>query len=341
MVYDSDQPMIPLRLTAVAAEADMDVTVWLLGSARAVPLNYPHVEVNYARLNWYQSFLSYPSYQSLVTEAMNEVGGLGFATDLAGPARDMVDALSDPQTLRDELDRVLAIENPAEGIASLVRSRVFVPSTLLPIYQRALPGVANPNDYASEFALSALFSADPLTAARTAIIADVRDNVVVPYETSLTVFDGDPYLTRMYTTLSPEEMSIDPCFSFNPDLPDQPRERTAKLFLDCFLGQTQWIVELGAGTGRDGEVILRGSGAPPTSPPDILADQSAVRLSQRMRETGAPETLVDNGFEAPFVANPGGMGMMPLPNLCGLFGVTFLGGTLIGLGVMRRRIRRS
>lgn len=38
--YAAANPAIPIRLTAVATEPDLDVLVWILGPARAVPVNY-------------------------------------------------------------------------------------------------------------------------------------------------------------------------------------------------------------------------------------------------------------------------------------------------------------
>ena len=106
MNYESDQPMIPIRLTAVAALPDMGVLVWLLGSARAVPLNYLHVTPNYTRLNWYAGTTNaYASYQTLITAAMDEAGGQGFATDYAGRGLDLLGALPTVESLGDELKR--------------------------------------------------------------------------------------------------------------------------------------------------------------------------------------------------------------------------------------------
>ena len=56
---------------------------------------------------------------------------------------------------------------------------------------------------------------------------------ITPLAETLTVFAGDPYLTRFFTTLSADEMTLDPEFSFNPDLGDQQLERNATLKIDC------------------------------------------------------------------------------------------------------------
>ncbi|MCB0034950.1 MAG: DUF2330 domain-containing protein, partial [Anaerolineales bacterium] len=42
ITYEAEKPMIPLRLTAVAANPNMGVFVWIFGDAPAVPENYEH-----------------------------------------------------------------------------------------------------------------------------------------------------------------------------------------------------------------------------------------------------------------------------------------------------------
>jgi uncharacterized protein (TIGR03382 family) len=42
-----------------------------------------------------------------------------------------------------------------------------------------------------------------------------------------------PYLTRMTAVLSPEEMTVDPTFTFNSQLPDVAKDRVATLVRDC------------------------------------------------------------------------------------------------------------
>ena len=45
-------PATPLRPTAVAAQPDMGILVHLLGPSRAVPINYSHVQINEAAIDW-------------------------------------------------------------------------------------------------------------------------------------------------------------------------------------------------------------------------------------------------------------------------------------------------
>ena len=41
--------------------------------------------------------------------------------------------------------------------------------------------------------------------------------------------NASKYLTRLLTIVSPEEMTKDPIFAFNPDLPDVSNQHTAKI----------------------------------------------------------------------------------------------------------------
>ena len=52
MTYASERPMIPIRPTAVAANDDMGVMVWVLGESRAVTVNYKTLELNESLINW-------------------------------------------------------------------------------------------------------------------------------------------------------------------------------------------------------------------------------------------------------------------------------------------------
>jgi hypothetical protein len=129
MTYKSSKPMIPLRLTAVAANPDMAVVTWIFAKSQAEPENYAKVAIPDDDIVF--GVFSGSNYLSLVSQAADRHNGQAFVTEFAGPTRDL--GATDP-TL----------------------------STLLRQY---------------------------------------------------------PYLTRVYTRLSPEEMTVDPVFRFNPDLP--------------------------------------------------------------------------------------------------------------------------
>jgi hypothetical protein len=87
VTYPGERPVIPIQPTAVAAQDDMGILVWVLGSGRAVPTNYLSLELNEARINWLNPS---PTYNDVVVAAADEAGGWGFVTEQAGPAQRFV-----------------------------------------------------------------------------------------------------------------------------------------------------------------------------------------------------------------------------------------------------------
>ncbi len=341
MRYVSDEPMIPIRLTAVAAEPDMGVIVWLLGDSRAVPLNYLHVTPNYTTLNWYAGTgNAYASYQGLITAAMNEAGGQGFATDYAGRDLDVVAQLPSATTLEDELVRLSSIAGDADMIAATAGGFVFQSDKVLEILRRQLPLPEGQGEFIYQVPalLTEVFSAAELSAARDGLVVELNDSVIDPLIETVAVFDGDPYMTRLFTTLSPEEMTLDPGFSFNPDLGDQSIERRATLSAACSAFGTSWTLTLGPGTGRDGEVVIRGTGLPPSFTVPAI-DQDSVWRTEMVGVSGPPTIVTQKQFAVAQVIGEGGGGALALCGLgtaeCGVGTAAAMLMMMLGLRLMR------
>jgi hypothetical protein len=130
MTYRSSKPMIPLRLTAVAANPDMAVVTWILAQSQVEPENYAVMNIPNDQITF--TLFGGNNYRTLVSDTANTLGGRAFITEFAGPTAQ-------------------------------------------------------------------------LTATDPALQALLRQY---------------PYLTRVYTVISPEEMTVDPVFKFNPALPD-------------------------------------------------------------------------------------------------------------------------
>ena len=89
-----------------------------------------------------------------------------------------------------------------------------------------------------------------------------------------------PYLTRLYTALSPKDMTLDPVFSSNSDLPDVPLVHSATLTTPCS-GQP-WLA-----TDAGFEVQYDNGLAPNLNLP------AALRV-ELIRDSGQPELVQDN-----------------------------------------------
>jgi len=297
--YQSDKPMIPIRLTAIAAQEDMGVLVWITGPSRAVPDNYVHVVPNYTRLNWYSGTQNaYSSYQTLVTEAMNDAGGQGFATDMASPLNNSIlSRLTSADGLQDQLttlDTTTTDSGFIAGLANLGSSAAFQDEL-----QRALPlpQGERPFVYFDAERLAQIFNAETLAAARGTLRDSFQLIEIDPLNASLDLLPNGSYLTRLYTTLSADEMTLDPTFDFNGQMGDQSLERRATLNAACGDNGTEWTLTLGSGTGRDGELVIDAISDIPFGPlPVEVNDQAATFTIERTTAAALPDVTSQNTF---------------------------------------------
>jgi len=159
-------PSVPLRMTALAAEPEMSIVVFVLGERRFEGKNWANVEVPDDRirynpfLNPYASSVS-TNWPQLVAKAVDEAGGQGWVTEFAGASDDY---------------------------ATQVRNQV-----------------QNDN-----------FGTDEDREAARAL---------------LTALEAHPYLTRLYTRVSAEEMVSDPVFG-QSSLGDVDRQHQLSRIVD-------------------------------------------------------------------------------------------------------------
>ena len=131
VTYSAERPMIPLRLTAVAATPDMAVMTWFYADSQAVPVNYAKMEIADSELVFF-AFGGRSNYRQLMGQKADESAGQAFITEYAAPTRE------------------LSVSHP--------------------------------------------------------LLRELRENY--------------PYVTRLNTLISPEEMTIDPTFDYDPGLED-------------------------------------------------------------------------------------------------------------------------
>jgi hypothetical protein len=311
LTYAADKPGIPIQLTAVATQPDLGVLAWVLAENRAIPENYLHVEINEAKIDWLNGG---QNYADLVAEAANEAGGNAFATDLAGASDVMSERLyRDGQY---DLDRLRSTESPADYVSellrqdfprdaqtqSLIRRHIVMTDLVLTegvlqvvyrgdqeAYDRALAdstlqGIAeqsfyNNMDAYQEWMGDLVFSASEMT-------DDIEATIVTPLQESQQLFADNPYLTRLFTTMSANEMTIDPMFAYNPDLPEVPAVRRATARCECPDGVHPDSVKI-----EDKTIIITlADGREIRVTPDPLPLPSAS-IVQRLPTSGPAETI--------------------------------------------------
>jgi MYXO-CTERM domain-containing protein len=168
---------------------------------------------------------------------------------------------------------------------------------------------------------------------------DLQDRVVTPTLAAGALFEQFPYLTRLYTTLSPEDMNKDPVFSYNPGLKDWPNVHNGVLTYHCgFFGdrgifntaatlrtEAGWVIEYPNGTGPSTTTGGGSTFTPPGGP-------SSQRI-EILRETGNPEVVTDNTASISNSLGGGGCGVTvgarASRSYVGFFGLLVIAGLML------------
>lgn len=289
--YESDTPMVPLVLTSVAAVEDMGVLVYVLGEHRAVPRNFQHVTINEAHIDW---LADASNYAEVVGRAVDETDGHhAFVTEYAGPFRPSTRNRFRPAVVGAKMD-VAAADAPRAFVDALYAANVPV-VPLRPILQRAfeipdcefVTGDAPVDEvddiYMSAYARNADAWDGPFDS--IALADEIWTRVVVPAEQTYAFIEDKPYVTRMFTTLDPDEMTADPAFSFNPDLPPVSNEHSATWVRGCD-EEGSGTLELSDGRAYDVSPRERAVAASDDAPYAMTIEALGLE--------GAPRLLVDN-----------------------------------------------
>ncbi len=289
MTYVSDQPMIPIRPTAVAANDDMGVMVWVLGESRAVPVNYRSLELNEALIDW---LTGGTNYNQVVVAAGNEAGGQGFVTERAGPG----DGYENVVVTDFERDQWGQLQRDLPILSS---EEVLVQSARFALWDGYL-GVLE--DFLPAEELDAFVQCpqcgNPLTPFNTESFMDaLSTDVIAPMLETSELLASRPYVTRFYTTLSAPEMDLDPLFDFNADLEDVTNVHGAERVIECdpsiTFSEAPSRVEL-----DDGRVVrlLPGATTWPWSPSEDGAPPANAIVAQL--STSGPGTVVTDNAAA-------------------------------------------
>ncbi|HMV69538.1 MAG TPA: DUF2330 domain-containing protein, partial [Myxococcota bacterium] len=232
--YHADAPTIPLTMTAVAATPDMALLPWVLSSGRAVPENYLHVVINDLAIDWWSAGAN---YSEVVGRAADLAGGQAFATDFAGSTRSMVDALAGPG--RFSVDALRAAPSERELWGEILSQGFVIDTRLVALMTRFFPDAADVLASLGGGDTGSFGPRDPTCDVPDAPGCDPVDvgpavdaltaEIIEPLERANRLFADHPYVTRLTSSASPDEMTVDPRFVINPDMPDVPQLRVASL----------------------------------------------------------------------------------------------------------------
>lgn len=255
--FEGKRPCIPIKLTAIAARPDMPIVAYVLSNKRAIPVNYRHVLINPTRIDWLR-FGS--NYSQVATDAVDEAGGQAFLTEFAGPAAPIAQGFDSflpdydttqlsQQTHPVDFAQLLLMQGFAQdpSIQGMLRKYIPMPASLVQ------QNVSEQMFYNNLSGYRSAIDSDPGRAPfnTAGFVQEIQDFIITPANKSLALLQAHPYLTRLFTTMSAEEMTIDPDFDFNSDAPDVSNVYTAKAtFETCDSDWSKRRVKLELPDGR-------------------------------------------------------------------------------------------
>jgi hypothetical protein len=283
VTYDSELPSIPIQPTAVAANDDMGVMVWVLGKDRAVPSSYKALELNEALINW---FNPNANYNDVVSRAADEAMGQGFVTEYAAPVanlKSMGVSIFSPEQKQawdsfstQQFDDPIAMYQQAQanwggldGFDDALQHTVMLPSEI---------------EFRDFKNCMRCYIDEPGVVFDTSVyLQQLYKMVISPLIDTQELLDSRPYITRLYTTMSADEMTLDPIFDFNADIDDVSNVHTAERHLSCS-GSGPWTVEFPQGVVR---------GTEPNVWPIAIDDQPAALKILEYAKKGQGKVVED------------------------------------------------
>ena len=296
--FASDEACVPIRLTRIAAVDDMDIRTFFLSEHRVVPETYKHVVVNPLKLHWPSSASNYKEVITLAVDA-DEANGHAFVTEYAGPS-DVVSPFgvhsdawnADAFVDLDAADVIETLEQ--QGLVTCgwvdwdnggVEGCAYNHPLLRGLLLQHLPvpqGIEEVEFYGCLTCFDEQIDRDAWGDG-SAFADAMRQRIVEPGQHAVELLATWPTLTRMYTTLSPHEMTADPLFHENADLLDVDlRSSIAQRRILCNADEV-WTLP-------DGREVYAPNGEWPAFD-DQMPWEEAV---QQTMDRGAPLPLVDN-----------------------------------------------
>jgi MYXO-CTERM domain-containing protein len=240
MRYAGCESSIPIQLTSIAATDDMPIDVYVLGDARAVPDNYLHITLNDAAIDWWTGGAN---FSSAISRAADEAGGQAFSTTFSGPLAGtgitVWEGSFSEATYASTDDAYAFLSELSSSGMPWSDELIAILSDLIPVPEELEDNGVTPAGFYA--CMDCWWVAPDLENWDSVIAAErIAAEVIPGLEAAQDTLDAHAHLTRLTTTMDADEMTHDPFFVFNRDLPQEVsnvRRATERVNCGLFEGQ--------------------------------------------------------------------------------------------------------
>lgn len=223
----TDEACLPIRLTAIATVSGMPITAFFLGAERMISINYSTAIIDTNDIAFWEGRRT---WASAVSAEVDRLDGQAFSTDYAGPtpAIDLeLPGVGDLATLTD----------PARYISVLSDRGYRGDSRLLELFEGYIVPPAEYIDardyYNCLFRGSTLECGEAASFDPVGLTEQITAEITVPRREANALIHRHNYLTRLYTTMDAEDMTVDPVFIPDGGLGDHDNVHVAVRVTAC------------------------------------------------------------------------------------------------------------
>lgn len=235
--YREGAPCIPIRLTAIATVDNLPIRAFFLSESRVTPLNYSSLELTVEDPAIYLAGVGgrNPVYESLLTREVDAMGGKAFVTEYAD--------LTPPIDLSlPSVEAIAQATTPAEALGAVLSSFARTAQLVALLTRYVPPPAADQVQSYYNCLLSApsAFCGDSPGFDPVGLAAALEAQIVTPRREAMAMVQRHPYLTRLATTMSAFEMTLDPTFRVDPGLPTYSNFHEAVITYECDSNYFVW-----------------------------------------------------------------------------------------------------
>ena len=185
--FAGEVPCVPLKLTAIAALADMPVNLYVLGDSRAVPSNYFEITLNQAKIDW---FSGGSNYSAMVSDAAERGGRQRVHRRVRGHrARDGHAAVAERRS--STCRRCRPRRRPPAFLQQVLAQNLLIYGPMLPLLRQYIPepqvlidmGITESQFYNNNATYWAQYQSSFAPFDPVAITAEVQTKIVDPLQT--------------------------------------------------------------------------------------------------------------------------------------------------------------